>query len=1044
MCRNGNGEMDADWVQTFGPPARRTGRWLVALPGETHALTWYTGTTIWTTPVKQYYTGWAHYALVHDGIEGTSASVYINGQLVSSYAHNHDGMKGARLDGYNHILVGCWSFWSEVYHRGIIDDLRLWNRSRSGDEIRRDMYRQMRGNEADLFAYWTFNDDAGGVVADETGRGNDLHAGGCVPCEPRFYSMAQNADWTKLGPQDCLPSAQAEQSMYFRAQTRFGGTHCFVGEERADTRPVLQASGAPIGGYVFDAVGAVGAPVPITLNGTDPDADPLTYWILALPDHGTLQYYANATWTTVQAVPAQATRTVRLQSAALDGGHPYTTVVYAVDDGWSRSDPIAVNVDLGCPAGYYLDQGARRCRTCPPGSYSDATTLATSCTACPANTAQGNPGQTSCVPCVAGKSYALQAGAASCTLCPTDIVASPTSINVSRTICAVDLHLANDVAVDAAAPVVVVDFRAMLPAGLAPGAARVTVFNVPKYSDLVQLAGNGTALDDFADYFVAPVALTRQYVARVVSVTAALGARPASALVGQPDAGSGSSPNAYAPCDANNNNANVTVAFATPVYLTAVHIYENTGGGAVSRIEALRPDTGAFVTIWSGTPLGVGLSSARDFQPPICPTTFPTDTLRLTVDAIATDGRNEIDAIMVEGSADLKSTGRALVQNADLKVALRPATLPSLGSGASLGYRYTDSIRYEIRDCAGFNVVAQGVQDVSTTLGATVVTPIVDVRAGSASIITSVVLAALGVVLCVASIGVLHVYRAQPIIKASSVFFMSMMLIGMVLGFVNVLLIAVQEANYDNLPGFCAVRPFLFTAAFVTVMGALIVKTARIVWIFEVNAAKGKVTTLSNARMSAYVALMLAVDLLNDVIWTAVDRPTDQTFLDGTHRYRMCSGRTSAYNVFTAISIALKGILTVIGLVLTAKARNVPSTFNEAKALSFITYSVASQAVIYLVLSGIVNGNADATLIVATFATCFALFSSWVILIGYKIYVVLYRPDVNVYVTKNSGGRPNNDGFDTKKTTSGHKPSVTSTNADVARKPSVTAAAGAI
>jgi hypothetical protein len=34
----------------------------------------------------------------------------------------------------------------QVYQKIVMDDLRIWNRSRSGEEIRRDMHRDLNGN----------------------------------------------------------------------------------------------------------------------------------------------------------------------------------------------------------------------------------------------------------------------------------------------------------------------------------------------------------------------------------------------------------------------------------------------------------------------------------------------------------------------------------------------------------------------------------------------------------------------------------------------------------------------------------------------------------------------------------------------------------------------------------------------------------------------------------------------------------------------------------------------------------------------------------
>ena len=58
--------------------------------------------------------------------------------------------------------------------QGCIDEVRVWNRVLSQEEIRANMNRRLTGGEAGLVGYWNFNGlDADGRVPDQTRNGNN-------------------------------------------------------------------------------------------------------------------------------------------------------------------------------------------------------------------------------------------------------------------------------------------------------------------------------------------------------------------------------------------------------------------------------------------------------------------------------------------------------------------------------------------------------------------------------------------------------------------------------------------------------------------------------------------------------------------------------------------------------------------------------------------------------------------------------------------------------------------------------------------------------
>lgn len=75
-----------------------------------------------------------------------------------------------------------------IYHyKGMIDEIRLWNRSLTQDEVRQGMCKKLMGNEPGLIGYWNFDETTGNIVSDKSPNGfNGQIMGGAT----RIYSGA--------------------------------------------------------------------------------------------------------------------------------------------------------------------------------------------------------------------------------------------------------------------------------------------------------------------------------------------------------------------------------------------------------------------------------------------------------------------------------------------------------------------------------------------------------------------------------------------------------------------------------------------------------------------------------------------------------------------------------------------------------------------------------------------------------------------------------------------------------------------------------------
>lgn len=108
---------------------------------------------------------WTHVAATYDG---SNMRIYINGVLDDTQAQT-----GA-FTANGTFMLG--SNYNGRFLNGLLDEFRIWSVARSGTEIMNSMNTELTGNEANLVAYYKFDDDA--AVCDvKDCSPNENHAG---------------------------------------------------------------------------------------------------------------------------------------------------------------------------------------------------------------------------------------------------------------------------------------------------------------------------------------------------------------------------------------------------------------------------------------------------------------------------------------------------------------------------------------------------------------------------------------------------------------------------------------------------------------------------------------------------------------------------------------------------------------------------------------------------------------------------------------------------------------------------------------------------
>ena len=74
---------------------------------------------------------------------------------------------------------------------GMMDEFRVWERALSESEMSEIATTCVPADETDLRAYWSFDEESGGIVPDLTGNGYDLELVGATLEEPSDVSLTE-------------------------------------------------------------------------------------------------------------------------------------------------------------------------------------------------------------------------------------------------------------------------------------------------------------------------------------------------------------------------------------------------------------------------------------------------------------------------------------------------------------------------------------------------------------------------------------------------------------------------------------------------------------------------------------------------------------------------------------------------------------------------------------------------------------------------------------------------------------------------------------
>ncbi|MCD4829079.1 MAG: hypothetical protein K8R90_06580 [Candidatus Cloacimonetes bacterium] len=93
--------------------------------------------------------------------------VLIGGEQIGNASCNHN------IQISNVVRIGSSVHATGQYFNGNIDEVRIWNITRSQTEVQTNMHLELIGEEIGLVGYWKFNEGTGGTAYDSTPNGNN-------------------------------------------------------------------------------------------------------------------------------------------------------------------------------------------------------------------------------------------------------------------------------------------------------------------------------------------------------------------------------------------------------------------------------------------------------------------------------------------------------------------------------------------------------------------------------------------------------------------------------------------------------------------------------------------------------------------------------------------------------------------------------------------------------------------------------------------------------------------------------------------------------
>jgi len=108
---------------------------------------------------------WQHVAMTYDGY--SNVQIYVNGKQMKLDTVSYSEAKTIADNSTQALVIGNRVNWGRAFH-GRIDELRIWSKALTNQQILNRMLTKLKGNETNLELYLTFEEGSGNIANDKT------------------------------------------------------------------------------------------------------------------------------------------------------------------------------------------------------------------------------------------------------------------------------------------------------------------------------------------------------------------------------------------------------------------------------------------------------------------------------------------------------------------------------------------------------------------------------------------------------------------------------------------------------------------------------------------------------------------------------------------------------------------------------------------------------------------------------------------------------------------------------------------------------------
>jgi len=189
--------------------------------------------------------------------------------------------------------------------------------------------------------------------------------------------------------------------------------------------------------------------------------------------------------------------------------------------------------------------------------------------------------------------------------------------------------------------------------------------------------------------------------------------------------------------------------------------------------------------------------------------------------------------------------------------------------------------------------------------------------------------------------------RKDPVMKASSVIFMDIILIGSLGAYIGV-----ATAGFH--PSACTATPILLSVSFMLIFGSLFAKTWRVAHIFLSKLIRVK--TIPDSLLLRIVVGLVGWEIAVHIVWFSIDMPKAVRVQDEADPFVLrWTCHTENPDIWWIMELVPKFLLLCYGSFLAYRTRNIHETFNESRFIAFSLWNTFLFLIIGLVLRAVAD-----------------------------------------------------------------------------------------